>query len=94
VALGRLRPVFAEAFYLDAVQDRLVVRPVVALAEALRRVDERVVDAAVEGTGIGATRLGGLLALAHRAGLPRAAVAVLATALLLGAAATLYGVTS
>jgi NADH-quinone oxidoreductase subunit L len=94
VALGRLRPVFAEAFYLDAVQHRLVVRPVVALAEALRRVDERVVDAAVEGTGIGATRLGGLLALAHRAGLPRAAVAVLATALLLGAAATLYGVTS
>jgi NADH-quinone oxidoreductase subunit L len=93
-ALGRARPVFARAFYLDDVQDRLVVRPVRALAAALRTVDERVVDAAVEGTGVGATRLGSLLATAHRAGLPRAAVAVLLGALLLSAAATLYGVTS
>jgi NADH-quinone oxidoreductase subunit L len=93
-ALGRLQPVFARAFYLDELQDRLVVRPVRALATALRTVDERVVDAGVEGTGTGATRLGGLLVLAHRAALPRAAVAVLAGALLLGAAATLYGVTS
>jgi NADH-quinone oxidoreductase subunit L len=92
-ALGRVRPVFARAFYLDEVQDRLVVRPTVALARGLRIVDERVVDAAVEGTGVGATRLGGLLARAHRAGLPRAAVAVLTGALLIGAAAaTLYGV--
>ncbi len=94
VALGRLRTVFARAFYLDEVQDRLVVRPAVALARALRTVDERVVDAAVESTGVGATRLGGLLAVAHRAGLPRAAVAVLTGALLVGIAATLYGVGS
>jgi NADH-quinone oxidoreductase subunit L len=92
VALGRLRPVFARAFYLDEVQDRLVVRPVVALARALKIVDERVVDAAVEGTGTGATRLGSLLALAHRTALPRAAVAVLGGALLIAvAAATFFG---
>jgi NADH-quinone oxidoreductase subunit L len=90
----RLQPLFAGAFYLDAAQDRLVVRPVRALATALRIVDERVVDGAVEGTGVGATRLGGLLVVAHRTGLPRAAVAVLAGALLLSLAATLYGVTS
>jgi NADH-quinone oxidoreductase subunit L len=91
-ALGPVRPVFARAFYLDEVQDRLVVRPATVLASALRLMDEQVVDAAVEGTGVGATRLGGLLALAHRAGLPRAAVAVLTGALLIGVAATLYGV--
>jgi NADH-quinone oxidoreductase subunit L len=93
-ALGRLRPVFARAFYLDEVQDRLVVRPVVALARAMKVVDERVVDAAVEGTGTGASRLGGLLALAHRASVPRAAVAVLTGALLIGVAAALFGVSS
>ena len=44
---------FANAFYLDAVQDALVVRPVTALARAVRRVDESGVDGAVEGTGRG-----------------------------------------
>jgi NADH-quinone oxidoreductase subunit L len=91
-ALGRLRPVFARAFYLDEVQRLLIVRPVTALAGAVRTVDERVVDGAVEGSGTGATRLGGLLALAHRAALPRAAVAVLAGAVLLAAAAAYGGV--
>ncbi|MEU8615561.1 NADH-quinone oxidoreductase subunit L, partial [Actinoplanes sp. NPDC048791] len=57
-ALGRLRPLFAAGFRLDDVQDRLVVRPVRALATALRLLDERVVDAAVEGTGSSTTRLG------------------------------------
>ena len=90
-ALGRLRPLFANAFYLDAVQDRLIVRPVRALAGLVRTVDERVVDGAVEGTGTSAGRLGGLLAAAHRAALPRAAVAVLAGALLLGTVAAIYG---
>ena len=93
-ALGRLRPVFANAFYLDAVQHTLVVRPVRAFASALRALDEKVVDATVEGTGVGATRLGGLLAVVHRTGMPRAAVAVLAGALLFGLAATVWGVTS
>jgi NADH-quinone oxidoreductase subunit L len=93
-ALGRLRPLFANGFYLDNVQDRLVVRPVRALAGLITAVDERVVDAAVEGTGTSATRLGTLLASAHRAALPRAAVAVFTGALLLGVVAAIYGASS
>ena len=93
-ALGRLRPLFAAGFRLDEIQDRFVVRPVRTLATALRLLDERVVDAAVEGTGSSTTRLGATLARAHRAALPRAAVAVFAGALVLGAVAAIYGATS
>jgi NADH-quinone oxidoreductase subunit L len=89
--LGPVRPVFDRAFYLDEVQDALVVRPVRALARAVRRTDESVVDGAVEGTGRGALGFGGLLALAHRAALPRAAAAVLAGAVLVGIAAVALG---
>ena len=93
-ALGRLRPLFAAGFRLDEIQDRFVVRPVRTLATALRLLDERVVDAAVEGTGSSTTRLGVTLARAHRAALPRAAVAVFAGALVLGVVAAIYGATS
>lgn len=88
-ALGQLRPVFERGFYLDDAQDRLVVRPVLALARVVRRTDETVVDGAVEGTGRGTVSLGRLVALAHRAALPRAVVAVLAGAVLAGLAVTL-----
>jgi NADH-quinone oxidoreductase subunit L len=94
LALGRLRPLFAAGFRLDELQNRLVVRPVRAFATALRLVDERVVDAAVEGTGTSTTRLGVVLANAHRAALPRAAVAVFAGALVLGVVAAIYGAAS
>jgi NADH-quinone oxidoreductase subunit L len=91
-ALGPARPVLAEAFYLDAVQEALVVRPVVALARAVRRTDESIVDGAVEATGRGADGLGALLGRAHRAALPRAATAVLAAAVLFGlVAAVVFG---
>jgi NADH-quinone oxidoreductase subunit L len=90
--LGRARPVLVNAFYLDAVQDFLVVRPVLALARLARRADERVVDGAVEGAGSGAVGAGRLLALAHAAGLGRYATAVLGGAALLVAAAALTGV--
>ncbi len=83
-ALGRAQPVLAEAFYLDAVQEAVVVRPVMALARVVRRTDESVVDGAVEATGRGTRDLGGLLSSAHRAALPRAATAVLAAAVLFG----------
>jgi NADH-quinone oxidoreductase subunit L len=49
-------------FYLDLVQDRLVVRPVLAVARAVATVDTRLVDGAVEGTGAGARRGGRRLA--------------------------------
>jgi NADH-quinone oxidoreductase subunit L len=93
-ALGRLRPLFAAGFRLDHVQDRLVVRPVRAFAAAVRLTDEKVVDAAVEGTGTSTTRLGTALAAAHRAALPRAAVAVFTGALLLGVVAAIFGAAS
>jgi NADH-quinone oxidoreductase subunit L len=82
-ALTRL---LANAFYLDAVQDALVTRPVTALARLARRTDETVVDGAVDATGTGATGVGGLLARAHTAGLPRATGAVLGGAVILAAA--------
>jgi NADH-quinone oxidoreductase subunit L len=91
-ALGPARPVLAEAFYLDAVQEALVVRPAVALARAVRTTDETVVDGAVEATGRGTSDLGALLGRAHRAALPRAATAVLAGAVLFGlVAAVVFG---
>jgi NADH-quinone oxidoreductase subunit L len=89
--LGPAGAVFARGFYLDDVQDALVVRPVRALARAVRRGDEGLVDGAVEGTGRGAVRIGALLARAHRAGLPRAATAVLAGAIVIGLTAVILG---
>ncbi|WP_433210969.1 NADH-quinone oxidoreductase subunit L [Dactylosporangium sp. CS-047395] len=79
---GRL---LANAFYLDAVQDALVTRPVAALARLARRGDEGLVDGAVDGVGAGAGGLGGLLARVHTAALPRAATAVLAGGVVLAA---------
>jgi NADH-quinone oxidoreductase subunit L len=79
-----LRRPLANALYLDAVQEALVVRPVTALARTTRRVDESIVDGVVESTGAGAVGVGGLLARAHRATLPRAATAVLGGAVLIG----------
>jgi NADH-quinone oxidoreductase subunit L len=89
LALGRAAPVFGNAFYLDAVQDALVVRPVRALARVVRRIDESIVDGTVEATGRGALRLGSLVVRAHRGPLPRAVGAVLAGAVLIGVAAVL-----
>ncbi len=89
--LGPLRSTFDNAFWLDTVQDRLVVRPVVALARRVSTADQRVVDGAVEGTGQGTADAGDVLAAWHRAGLPRAATALLAGVLLFGIAAALYG---
>jgi NADH-quinone oxidoreductase subunit L len=82
-ALGRARPFLAAGFRLDDVQHRLVVRPVRALAGWVTAADVRVVDATVEGTGTTATRLGTLLASAHRLALPGAAALVLGGALVL-----------
>jgi NADH-quinone oxidoreductase subunit L len=89
--LGRLRTVFQQAFYLDQVQDVLVVRPMRALARVVRRADETGVDGAVEGTGRGTASLGGRLAQLHRAALPRAAGAVLGGAVLVAGLAAAIG---
>jgi NADH-quinone oxidoreductase subunit L len=86
----RRRETLANAFYLDAVQDALVTRPIQALAGLVRRADESAVDGVVESTGRGALGLGGALASVHRAALPRAATAALAGAVIFGAAAAAW----
>ncbi|GAA4597114.1 NADH-quinone oxidoreductase subunit L [Actinoplanes octamycinicus] len=92
LALGRARPLFASGFHLDHLQGRIVVRPVKALAKLATAADERVVDAAVEGTGTATRGLGGVFAEAHRTALPGAAVLVLFGALILGIVAWLGAV--
>jgi NADH-quinone oxidoreductase subunit L len=59
--LGAVRPLLRDGFRVDAVYTVLVVRPVVAFAQMVVHTDEHAVDAAVEGTGRGVRRLGGLL---------------------------------
>jgi NADH-quinone oxidoreductase subunit L len=89
--LGPLRPAFAAAFYGDAIQDALVVRPVRALARLVKRADAGLVDGAVEGTGRGTLRIGGWADGWHRAALPRAAGAVFGGALLIALAVLVGG---
>jgi NADH-quinone oxidoreductase subunit L len=59
--LGPVRATLERAFYVDEVYDLVIVRPVRALARAVVTVDTRGIDAAVEGAGAAARRLGGLL---------------------------------
>ena len=51
-----------QGLYIDALQDRIVVRPVLAIARMVSTTDRVIVDGAVEGTGVGSQRLGRLLA--------------------------------
>jgi NADH-quinone oxidoreductase subunit L len=91
--LGALRPLFSNAFYVDTIQNTLVVRPVGALARSVRTLDESGVDGVVEATGRITVRLGGLVTSVHRGSVPRAAAAVVAGAALLGlVAVTIAGV--
>jgi NADH-quinone oxidoreductase subunit L len=79
--------VFENAFYLDAVQDALVVRPSLALAQAVSTVDTRAVDGFVEGTARTVLRAGRAVLEAQSRGLARQLTFVLTGAVLLGIAA-------
>ncbi len=59
---GRVLAALRGGLYLDAVQDRLVVRPTLRLARTVAAADAGLVDGAVEGTGTGSQRAGRLLA--------------------------------
>jgi NADH-quinone oxidoreductase subunit L len=59
--LASVRPVLAQAFYVDDLYDRLFVRPVRLAAHAVRWTDDEVVIGTVAGSGRGATRLATLL---------------------------------
>jgi NADH-quinone oxidoreductase subunit L len=85
--LGPVRPVFENAFYLDAVQDALVVRPSLALARAVSTVDVRAVDGLVEATARAALRAGRTVLEIQSRGLARQLTFVLTGALLLGVVA-------
>jgi NADH-quinone oxidoreductase subunit L len=87
LALGPVRPVFENAFYLDAVQDALVVRPSLAFARAVSTLDVRGVDGIVEGTARAAQRAGRAVLEAQSRGLARQLTFVLTGAVLLGMAA-------
>jgi NADH-quinone oxidoreductase subunit L len=79
-ALGRgLNAVLANAFYLDALYDRVFVRPTKAIARAVVAADDRGIDAAVVGAGRGARLAGGGLRWAQNGNAQR-----YATGLLLG----------
>jgi NADH-quinone oxidoreductase subunit L len=75
--LGPARPAFAAAFYLDEVQDTLVVRPVRALARAVARADSELIDGAVVGVGRGTSGAARVLLRWHRAPAARALTATL-----------------
>jgi NADH-quinone oxidoreductase subunit L len=59
--LGRAAVPLANAFWVDAAYDRAFVRPMHAVADALRVTDRRGIDAAVTGSGTLTTAVGGLL---------------------------------
>jgi len=59
--LGRWRETALYGFYLDDVQDLIIVQPAKALARLVGYLDTEVVDAYVRGAGITARGLGGLL---------------------------------
>ena len=59
--LGPARRPLAAAFGVDAFYDRVLVRPLHALADTVLRADDGGLDAAVEGSGASASGLGGVL---------------------------------
>jgi NADH-quinone oxidoreductase subunit L len=89
-ALGRAGPFLAGGLGLDTAQDRLAVRPALALSRAVTAVDVSGVDGAVNGLGRATTGAGAGLAAWHRAALPRALAGVLLGAVLVTVTAVVF----
>ncbi|WP_433419168.1 NADH-quinone oxidoreductase subunit L [Microtetraspora malaysiensis] len=89
--LGPFRTPCERAFYLDAVYDRLVARPVLRLARGVVRADDRVVDGAVRGSGRAAVGLSGLLRRAQNGNAQLYVTGVLAGVLLIAVAVVVLG---
>ena len=85
--LGRLRPLFATGFGVDALYHQLFVRPVLAAARAVRWGDDNVVDTYVQGSGTAARLLGTGLRLTQNGNLQGYLTGVLAGATLLAVGA-------
>ncbi len=88
--LGRAGPFLAGGLGLDTVQDRVIVRPVRALARAITTVDVSGVDGTVNGLGRATAGAGAGLAAWHRAALPRALAGVLVGAVLVTVTAVVF----
>jgi NADH-quinone oxidoreductase subunit L len=85
--LGRLRPVLATGFGMDALYHRLFVGPVLATARAVRWGDDNVVDTYVQGSGVAARLLGAGLRRTQNGNLQGYLTGVLAGATLLAVGA-------
>ncbi|WP_030958968.1 NADH-quinone oxidoreductase subunit L [Streptomyces sp. NRRL S-378] len=84
--LGPLHRHAAEGFHLDAVYDRLFVRPVRAAARLVGFLDREVVDTYVRGAGTGTRLLGGLVRRAQTGNVQSYLSALLAGAVVLAIA--------
>ncbi|WP_371677158.1 NADH-quinone oxidoreductase subunit L [Streptomyces sp. NBC_01276] len=84
--LGPLHRHAAEGFHLDAVYDRLFVRPVRAAATLVRFLDREVVDTYVRGAGAGPRLLGALVRRAQTGNVQSYLSALLAGAVVLAIA--------
>ncbi|MFE5719643.1 NADH-quinone oxidoreductase subunit 5 family protein [Streptomyces erythrochromogenes] len=84
--LGPLHRHAADGFHLDAVYDRLFVRPVRAAARLVAFLDREVVDTYVRGAGTGTRLLGGLVRRAQTGNVQSYLSALLAGAVVLAIA--------
>ncbi|MFI1650445.1 NADH-quinone oxidoreductase subunit L [Streptomyces avidinii] len=84
--LGPLHRHAADGFHLDAVYDRLFVRPVRAAASLVRFLDREVVDTYVHGAGTGTRLLGSLVRRAQTGNVQSYLSALLAGAVVLAIA--------
>lgn len=84
--LGPLHRHAAVGFHLDAVYDRLFVRPVRGAAALVRFLDREVVDSYVRGAGLGPRLLGGLVRRAQTGNVQSYLSALLAGAVVLAIA--------
>jgi NADH-quinone oxidoreductase subunit L len=89
--LGPFQAPCEQAFHVDAVYDRLFVRPVSWLARAVVRTDERVVDGAVLGSGRLTIGLSGLVRLVQNGNAQLYITGVLAGVLLIAVTAVVLG---
>lgn len=80
-------PVLARAFYLDDVQDALIVRPYRRLSRFVLGIDSRIVDGAVEGSGTGAAGLSRAVSRLQNGNVQAYATGMLAAVVLLAVAA-------
>lgn len=89
--LGPFRVPCEQAFYVDALYDRLIASPVRWLARGVVRTDEQVIDGAVLGSGRLTVGLSGLVRLAQSGNAQLYITGILAGVLLIAVGAVMLG---